>query len=167
MSGQKDVLISKLALGIDVEVVALLQAHGCVLEQGDGCLWLTYPPGTIQVEIYPRVHAPRYMVTLPDGYQLEEHGDISSGLRLLYYQPSEGPRAPLRLETVFRYRQGQWVRVLVGPQQGVVAQIQSRQQYAGLERPPRYSLAGAWYEEQDLALAEEVAEGREEKESEG
>ena len=160
---QQQAITTQLALGIDAEVVALLQAHGCLLEQCNTCLWVTYPLGTRREEIYPRVHTPRYLVTLPDGYQVAEHGDISSGLYLLYYQPPDTPRHPLHLETAFRFKQGQRVRVLVGPEQGRMLQVQGRQLHTGLECPPRYRLEGDWYEEQDLAPVE-VSETSEERE---
>ena len=156
---EHNILVTKLALGINVDVVVLLQDHGCIVEQGDSCLWLTYPVGTTRIEIYPRVHAPRYSVALPDGYRLEEHGDISSGLSLVYYQPPETPRRPLHLETVFRYTQGQRVRVLIGPLRGQIMEVQARQHHTGLERPPRYLIAGDWYEEQDLVAEDTPAVG--------
>lgn len=153
---EQDILTTRLALGIDVAVVVLLQAHGCVVEQGDSCLWLTYPAGTTRVEMYPRVHAPRYVVTLPDGYQLEEHADVRSSYSMLYYQPPEEKRHPVRFETIFRYRPGQRVRLLVGPLRGQIRDVQTRQHHAGLDAPPRYLIAGDWYEEQDLVPAEDA-----------
>lgn len=161
MSGKHHVETTKLALGIDREVAALLQAHGCLLEESNTCLWLTYPAGTTYEELYPRVHTTRYLVTLPDGYCLEVQTLVGSDCSIVYYQPPETEqRRPFHLEACFLYAPQQPVRLLAGPLKGLIFHVEARRPAGGSHEGPRYLICGFWYHEHELAPVDGAASGQ-------
>jgi hypothetical protein len=57
------------------EAKKVLREHGCVIvEDGEHCV-VTFPEGTMRREVLPRLYNERYMITLPDGFQVREMYD--------------------------------------------------------------------------------------------
>jgi hypothetical protein len=61
-------IIGELDQGLEI----LLKEHGCTIEVDDKRYIVTYPPGTIKQQIFPRVHECRYRLTLPDNFEIRE-----------------------------------------------------------------------------------------------
>lgn len=57
------------------EAREIIKQHGCeIFERSDHCV-LTFPEGTMRMEILPRLSNERYEITLPDGFRMVEMND--------------------------------------------------------------------------------------------
>ncbi len=57
------------------EAREIIKQHGCeVVEYPDHCV-VTFPEGTMRMEILPRLSNERYEITLPDGFRMIEMDD--------------------------------------------------------------------------------------------
>ncbi|HEX6554732.1 MAG TPA: hypothetical protein VF026_18345 [Ktedonobacteraceae bacterium] len=62
----------------------VMREHGCVIiEDGEHCV-VTFPEGTMRGEVFPRLYNERYIITLPDGFQMREMYDRCQGHSLLF-----------------------------------------------------------------------------------
>jgi hypothetical protein len=62
----------------------VIREHGCeIVEDADYCM-VTFPEGTLRVEIFPRLYNERYTITLPDGVQMREMYDRCQEKSLLF-----------------------------------------------------------------------------------
>ncbi len=70
------------------EARATIEQHGCTFSEEGCAILLTYPPGTVKREIYPRlVVTCNYRVYFPDGYEVIESYDRHRKISLLFYRP--------------------------------------------------------------------------------
>ena len=54
------------------EAKEMIKQHGCeIVEHADYCV-VTFPEGTRRAEIFPRLYNERYIIMLPDGFQIRE-----------------------------------------------------------------------------------------------
>ncbi len=57
------------------EAREIIKQHGCeIFERSDHCV-VTFPEGTMRMEILPRLSNERYEITLPDGFRMVEMDD--------------------------------------------------------------------------------------------
>src|SRR6266700_4473566 len=54
------------------EIKALLQQHGCTLDEHAEHTVLTFPEGTTRKEVLPRTFQARYDIFFPDGFFIQE-----------------------------------------------------------------------------------------------
>ena len=61
-----------------------MRQHGCVIvEDGEYCA-VTFPEGTMRREVFPRLYNGRYIITLPDGFQMREMYERCQEYSLLF-----------------------------------------------------------------------------------
>lgn len=69
------------------EAKKTMRDHGCeVVEYADHCI-VTFPEGTMRMEIFPRLYNERYQIMLPDGFQMREMYDRCQEYSLLFLLP--------------------------------------------------------------------------------
>ena len=69
------------------EAKKTMRDHGCeVVEYADYCV-VTFPEGTMRMEIFPRLYNERYQIALPDGFQIREMYDRCQKYSLLFLLP--------------------------------------------------------------------------------
>src|SRR5260370_20952341 len=69
------------------EAKKTMREHGCEIVEDMGHCVVTFPEGTMQAEIFPRLYNERYTITLPDGFQIREMCDRCQGQSLLFLLP--------------------------------------------------------------------------------
>ncbi|GCE14595.1 hypothetical protein [Tengunoibacter tsumagoiensis] len=75
-------------------VRVLLELHGCTfINEGSSCL-IEFPTMTIKQEIWPRALCVRYLITLPDGYQIMEEQPPGEGYSSLGFSESDLIKPP-------------------------------------------------------------------------
>jgi hypothetical protein len=70
--------ISSLVKRLTEDAIELLRLHGCTVTVKAKEVLVQYPEGSIQYELFPRTHEPRYAIVLPDGFELLEMQVINS-----------------------------------------------------------------------------------------
>jgi len=69
------------------EAQKTMREHGCeIVEYAEHCV-VTFPEGTMRMEIYPRLYNERYQITLPDGFQIREMYERCQEYSLLFLLP--------------------------------------------------------------------------------
>lgn len=69
------------------EAIGIMVKHGCTLEEHPNKCIVFFPEGTTKTEIYPRTMQSRYLIMLPDGYELLEMYDRYREVSLFAYRP--------------------------------------------------------------------------------
>ena len=65
-----------------------MREHGCVIvEDGEHCV-VIFPEGTMRREVFPRLYNGRYIITLPDGFQMREVYERCQEYSLLFLDAS-------------------------------------------------------------------------------
>ncbi len=73
---------------LEEEAEPVLMAQGCKVVRGkkkwNGVVIINYPPGSRRQELYPRTLQYRFLVTLPNGFELVESENRSGDCTGLY-----------------------------------------------------------------------------------
>ncbi len=68
----KSVIVPFLNAGIE----PILATQGCTFTKGEkqwnGCIVIKYPAGSVRYEVFPRTLKTRFLVTLPNGFEILE-----------------------------------------------------------------------------------------------
>ena len=57
---------------LDDQLKTMLEEHGCTVVQDGNQFIVSYPPGTIKQQLFPRVRDLHYRLTFPDSFEVRE-----------------------------------------------------------------------------------------------